>query len=119
MTVEKTMLNIYKRFFFASTTMCYNNKNGNYGETTDVTIPCGFQQVSIFGKPLFSPSEHSLHLPPNHDFLLNVSPDLGNSDLNKSPFRLVCRKRPLNGAVLGTRQQNTEVPCYCRRGTMN
>ena len=32
------------------------SRNGNYGETTDVTIPSGFQQVSIFGKPLFSPS---------------------------------------------------------------
>ena len=39
--------------------------NGNYigvslkwklQETTDVMIPSGFQRVSIFGKPLFSPS---------------------------------------------------------------
>ena len=31
-------------------------RNGNYEETTDVTIPSGLQQVFIFGKPLFSPS---------------------------------------------------------------
>ena len=28
-------------------------RNENYGKTTDVTIPCGFQQVSIFGRLLF------------------------------------------------------------------
>ena len=37
-------------------------RNGNYGETTDVTFPCGFQQVSIFRKPLFSPSVKFLSL---------------------------------------------------------
>ena len=42
-------------------------KYRNYGETTDVTIPSGFQQVSIFGKPLFSPSAADLNMHLLHD----------------------------------------------------
>lgn len=41
------------------TTIVVSKNMGNLSETTDITIPIGFQGVSIFGKPDFSSSEYN------------------------------------------------------------